>query len=158
MCIRDSSPDGRRVVVYDYKTGRHRPPDPAAGLASGTALQLPTYAVAAAGDGPGTPEVAALYWAVGPAASDAERPTGLAVLDAGARERLEEVVGSIAGAMASGVFPAVPDHEPGRSPGARCSSCSYRHLCAANRGAPWPDKAADPAVRPFLDLAEGGAA
>jgi len=149
----DRSPDGRRVVVYDYKTGRAIGADPGVGLARGTRLQLPAYALAVGGGGGPDEEVAALYWAVGPEAHGRAAHTGSPSVDPEVRRELEDRVAAITGAMAAGLFPAVPDDAAGRrSPGSRCSSCSYRRLCSANRGASWHDKSSDPAARPYLEL------
>lgn len=153
----DRSPDGRRVVVHDYKTGRSTGGDPAEGLSRGTRIQLAAYAAAAAGVGPEVEEVSAYYWAVGPGSEGREARTGFA-LDADIRRRLREAVGTVTGAIAGGIHPAIPDDPagPARSE-SPCRLCRYQRVCAANRGAPWRTKATDPAARPYLELAGGAA-
>ncbi len=168
----DRSPDGRRLVVYDYKTGRSVRADASEALARGTGLQLPAYAVAAAsalapgeaggtvGDrGAGGDEAgaqgagpAALYWPVGPSARRRPDLSGFDAVGPEIVRRLEEPVAVIVGAMSDGLYPAVADDTRRSGRGSSCAACGYRRLCAATRGAPWERKSLDPAAAPYVGL------
>lgn len=162
----DRSPDGRRLVVYDYKTGRSTRAGASEALARGTGLQLPAYAIAAAsarppggtggasGDGTGAEGAppAALYWPVGPSARRRPDLSGFDAVGPDIVRRLEEPVAVIVGAMSDGLYPAVADDARRSGRGSSCAACGYRRLCAATRGAPWERKSLDPAAAPYVGL------
>lgn len=152
----DRSPDGTRVVVYDYKSGNpDRYPrldqDP---VDAGRLLQLPVYALAAV-ERTGARHAEAYYWFTRAAAVE-DAFDGF-VLDAPVRARFDAVVNAIVDGVEQGCFPAYPG-EPTYDPrGQRetfdhCFSCPYDRLCPLDRGAAWARKAGDPALDPFWAL------
>jgi RecB family exonuclease len=148
----DRSPDGRRAVVYDYKTGwpRRLHDDP---VAAGQALQLPVYALAARSRF-GAEEVASYYWYT--------RNDGRAALvgfdvDDACRERFVEVVGHEVEGIEAGCFPAYPgepawDYRTRHDSFDNCAYCAYDRLCAPDRLSAWNRKENDPSLAPFLAL------
>jgi RecB family exonuclease len=153
----DRSPDGRHVVVYDYKTGR---PDRYDALGDdpvdgGQALQLPVYALAAT-ERTGAAEAEAYYWFTRAATAD-EALTGFG-LDESVRARFEEAVTAIVDGIGHGCFPAVPgdrDYNPfaHRETFAHCFTCPYDRLCPLDRGTAFERKSDDPALEPYWRLA-----
>ncbi|HSO96785.1 MAG TPA: PD-(D/E)XK nuclease family protein, partial [Acidimicrobiia bacterium] len=102
----DRSPDGRRVIVYDYKTGRRHDEgldrDPVVG---GQRLQLPIYGMAASADTEAE-DVWAYYWYTRPDIPDDPRD-GYA-LDDRVQTRFVEVLDTIVDGIDQGCFPAYP--------------------------------------------------
>jgi len=154
----DRSPDGRKVVVYDYKTGN---PARAESLRddpvlAGQRLQLPVYATAAQAL-TGATEAEAYYWYTGAEEPPSEE-NGFA-LDAARRRRFVEVVDTIVDGVDQGCFPAVPG-EGGYNPSAftetfeHCFSCPYDRLCPADRATAWERKEEDDALTPYESLAD----
>jgi len=147
----DRAPDGSRLVVFDYKTGRGSAyGDPLDDLARGARLQLPVYGLAMQREHPDA-DVAAYYWFV-----EREKRSGFR-LDV-ALEPFEAVLGTILDGVGAGVFPAYPG-EPrqdgqGRDTWANCCYCPYDRICPSARDEAWERKADDPAVVVFRDLAE----
>jgi RecB family exonuclease len=145
----DRSPDGSRVVVTDYKTGKRdylRLPRNDA-LAAGTKVQLAIYAEAVAEAG--THEVTSLYWATSDkAASD---PFVELRYDDAIRERLHHVVDGVASGIESGLFAAVPGGED-RDSYKNCRMCAFDDICVADRDEAWDRKSSDPAATPWLSL------
>jgi len=149
----DRSPDGRRVVVYDYKTGSSRytnlEDDP---VGAGRYLQLPVYALAAA-EGEGAEEAKAYYWFTGE-----PWPEALVGVDLDdARDRFVDVVGTIVGGVESGCFPAYPgersyDFRSQRETFENCRYCDFDELCPGERGTLWDRKHEERAFEPFLSL------
>jgi ATP-dependent helicase/nuclease subunit B len=148
----DRSPDGRRTVVFDYKTGRSRldlGDDPVSG---GRALQLPVYALAAQAHD-GTAEAIGAYWYTRADEDDALLPVSLD----DAAQRFTEVVSTIVDGIGSGCFPAHPgepiwDHVHRRDGWEACKYCAFDRLCAVDRGAAWDRIAGDAAVAPLREL------
>jgi RecB family exonuclease len=155
----DRSPDGRRIVVLDYKTGRSQgyasfdEDDP---VARGTRLQLPVYARAAAAQFPGADEVAAYYWFVGP--GGAFQLTG-GVVDDAVDGRFTDVVRTIVDGIEAGHFPARPGDEgwmPGRGEAFdNCRYCEYDRLCSSQRGEQWLHIRTARELAAYVELAEG---
>ena len=150
----DRSPDGSRVVVYDYKTGRRRryeaiAHDPVDG---GRLLQLPVYALAARAQ-EGIDDATAAYWFTG------ESPDA-AVLEVGlddAEERFVEVVSTIVHGIAEGCFPADPgertwDPRSQRETWSSCMFCEFDRLCPVDRGTAWERVANEDAAARYVDL------
>ncbi|HLG66836.1 MAG TPA: PD-(D/E)XK nuclease family protein [Acidimicrobiales bacterium] len=166
-------PDGRRVAfrgradrldvtaggtlrVIDYKTGR---PDTYVGLSEddpdqrGTRLQLAVYGLAARAHlGAPLAQVEAEYWFV--SARGGFRRIGYE-LTPRVLERLREAVGAIVAGIESGVFPSNPTASS-TSPFVECPYCDPDGLGVADLRAQLEHKQADPAMRPYLDLAEPG--
>jgi hypothetical protein len=153
----DRSPDGRRTVVYDYKTGGRRRyaalgDDPVHG---GRLLQLPVYALAARAQ-EGTDEARAAYWFT---ADPPDAPLLQVELDDATEERFVEVVSTIVGGIAQGCFPAYPgerawDARVQRETWASCLWCEFDRLCPVDRGAAWERVAEDAAAAAFVALDE----
>ena len=147
----DRSPDGRRTVVYDYKTGRvpSSDDDP---VSAGRALQLPVYALAARAR-EGTDDATACYWYT------REDPVHALVeisLDA-TEGRFVDVVTTIVDGISGGCFPAYPgepswDHRSRTDSWDMCRYCDFDRLCPVDRGRAWERVRDDPATGPFLAL------
>ena len=148
----DRSPDGRDVVVYDYKTGRSRPDlgdDP---VGAGRYLQLPVYALAAK-DRERAERATAFYWYIG---DHGDTPFVGVDLDE-AHERFVEVVGTIAAGIEGGCFTAVPGERTYNPRAQRetfesCAFCDFDRLCPVDRGTMAERKQDDPANLPFRNL------
>ncbi len=150
----DRSPDGSRVVVYDYKTGRRRryeaiAHDPVDG---GRLLQLPVYALAARAQ-EGIDDATAAYWFTGEAPDAAVLEVGLD----DAEERFVEVVSTIVHGIAEGCFPADPgertwDPRSQRETWSSCMFCEFDRLCPVDRGAAWERVANEDAAARYVDL------
>jgi hypothetical protein len=150
----DRSPDGRRVVVYDYKTGSNRAfaglsdGDPVAG---GTKLQLPVYALAAE-QHHGVSDAHAYYWFT---ATDGDPLVGYAADHC--RDRFVEALTTIEDGVALGCFPAVPGERSwnprqNRETFDHCGYCEFDRLCSVDREAAWQRKRSAPGTEPFLRL------
>ena len=161
----DRSPDGRKLVVLDYKTGsarqygvidvEHAEHDI---VARGTLLQLPIYALAAKARFPDAELVEAYYWFVGQ--RGAIEMKGGPVDDAAAA-RFESVVRTIVDGIEGGLFPARPgddDWRPGVGPThTNCYFCEFDHLCSSTRGEQWLTIRTRDELAPYVELAEGAA-
>ncbi len=151
----DRSPDDRRVVVYDYKTGRLKDHeldvDPVSG---GQRLQLPIYGLAAAA-GTDADDVHAYYWYTQADTPDEARE-GYRI-DESVRERFVDVVDTIVDGIDRGCFPASPG-DPAFDPRVRreafgnCMYCPYDRLCPLDRGTAWERQSEDAATAPFRRL------
>ncbi|HEY6317237.1 MAG TPA: PD-(D/E)XK nuclease family protein, partial [Acidimicrobiia bacterium] len=154
----DRSPDGRTVVVYDYKTGNPARADSLADdpVLAGQRLQLPVYAHAAKAL-TGATDAEAYYWY-----TRAEDPPGEDdgfALDPDRQRRFVEVLDAIVDGVDQGSFPAVPgdrDYNPYeyRETFAHCFSCPYDRLCPADRATAWERKQEDDALTPYESLAD----
>ncbi len=151
----DRSPDGTRVVVYDYKTGSAKSyegigaDDPVAG---GTKLQLPVYALAAEQHYGGT-DAHAYYWFT---KRDYETAFIGYPLER-CRDEFAETLTTIVDGVGAGCFPAVPGEREwnpwqGRDTYSNCSRCDFDRLCTADREAAWLRKSSDAAAAPFVRL------
>lgn len=158
----DRSPDGRRLVVLDYKTGRadgYGVLVPASAgydaVARGTMLQLPVYAEAARTAYPGAVDVSAYYWFVGPRRTIELKggPVDEAVVD-----RFADVLATIVSGVGAGTFPARPGEDvwrPGRGPTfANCAYCDFDRVCSADRAEQWVSIRRDRALADYVALAE----
>lgn len=156
----DVSPDGARVRVVDYKTGRSKyyreiqgsktqpAADPTAG---GRRLQLPVYATAVAGRYPDA-EISAEYWFVTDAAEG--YPRVRVVLDDRTRQRFLDVLTHIADAVDDGVFPANPGADQ-LTTWENCRRCDFDRVCPARRSEAFERRKDDPAMVRFLSLEAG---
>ncbi|MGQ0617535.1 MAG: PD-(D/E)XK nuclease family protein [Acidimicrobiia bacterium] len=158
----DRSPDGRRLVVLDYKTGRpdgYGALDPASAgydaVARGTMLQLPIYAEAARTAYPGAVDVSAYYWFVGPRRT-IELKGG--PIDEAVADRFADVLATIVSGIGAGTFPARPGEDvwrPGRGPTfSNCAYCDFDRMCSADRAEQWVNIRRDRALAGYVTMAE----
>ncbi|MDI6858288.1 MAG: PD-(D/E)XK nuclease family protein [Dehalococcoidia bacterium] len=148
----DSTPDGARAAVFDYKSGSANyysglKKDP---VNRGRVLQLPIYALAA-GQCLGFGEAAAYYWFVGEEAG--YQRIGY-LLDDKALERFQEVAAVIIDGIDSGVFAANPGKPAGDGGHANCRICPYDRVCPVNRRRVWERKRQSPELRRYLEMTE----
>lgn len=148
----DSTPDGARAVVLDYKSGkwdRYKglDKDPVKG---GKVLQLPVYALAAGKD-LGFGEVAAYYWFVGEEAG--YHRIGYLLNDR-ALKRFQEAAAVIIDGIDSGVFAANPGKPSGDGGHANCRICPYDRVCPINRRRVWERKRQSPELRRYMEMTE----
>ena len=149
----DRSPDGKKMVVIDYKSGspygyRKLEDDP---LQSGRLLQLLVYAFGARAQyGQSDGVIESHYWFTRRDVTDQDRFPGYAV-DEGVQDRFREVVRQIVTGIAEGTFIASPGamrngvHE-------NCRFCPYDAVCNAERSRELAHKIADPALVTFRAL------
>lgn len=158
----DRSIDGRRLVVYDYKTGSadsfakvRRSIELEGDLtARGTKLQLPIYALAASAAHPGADEVSSYYWFVG--RKGLGRTIG-GVLDERAESRFREVIDVVVEGMEEGRFPANPGDESwsfGQWTFDHCGWCEFDRICPTSRGEQWVQVRTAPELARYRDLAD----
>ncbi|HEX6312390.1 MAG TPA: PD-(D/E)XK nuclease family protein [Acidimicrobiia bacterium] len=151
----DRAPDGSRTVVFDYKTGSPSRDEPREELRAGRRLQLPVYALAAAGDAAGGDEVRAFYWYLAEGGVD-----GLAgyPLDDEALDDFHTVLATILDGVEGGVFPAYPGDPRGDGRGREtfdnCCYCPFDRVCPPGRDDLWARKRDDPVVVGFRGLAD----
>jgi hypothetical protein len=159
----DQSPDGRKLVVLDYKTGsawdygvidaEHEKHDI---VRRGQLLQLPIYALAACAHFPDAEKVEAYYWFVGQRGA-IEMKGG--PIDGAASERFESVVRTIVDGIEEGLFPARPgedDWRPSTGPThTNCRYCAFDGLCSSTRGEQWLTIRTRDELEPYVALAEG---
>lgn len=158
----DRSVDGRRLVIYDYKTGsptsfeRMKKGIEQGDLtARGTKLQLPIYALAARTRFPDASQVSAYYWFVG---RKGQGQTIGGVVDHQAEDRFRDVIGVVVEGLEGGRFPANPGDETWRSGQwtfDHCGWCDYDRICPTSRGETWVRLRSDPELRRYTALAEG---
>lgn len=149
----DRSPDGTRLVVLDYKTGKDDEykkldADP---VQAGRLLQLPIYALAARHLDERVAAVSSYYFFLEPSARDHLR--GYAVTDE-TLDRLGEVLRVLTDGVRDGLFPARPGPED-RESWANCRYCSFDRICARDRGAAWQRVQTDDRLRAYVELADG---
>jgi len=154
----DRSPDGRTVVVYDYKTGNPARADSLRDdpVLAGQRLQLPVYAHAAKAL-TGATDAEAYYWYT--RADDPPGEDNGFALDAARQRRFVEVLDAIVEGVDQGSFPAVPgDHDYNpyeyRETFAHCFACPYDRLCPADRATAWERKQEDDALTAYESLAD----
>lgn len=149
----DHAPDGSRIVVFDYKTGRYFD-DPKSGLERGNKLQLPVYALAMQRLEPSA-EVEAYYWYL--RASGDEPLKGIA-LNSATRSEFGDKLTTIFDGIGDGVFPAFPDKPRqdgrGRDTWENCCYCPFDRVCPPARDEVWKQKRDDAAVVQFRTLAD----
>jgi len=159
----DRSPDGKRLVVLDYKTGSayhyavidadHQDHDI---VARGQLLQLPIYALAARAQFPDAETAEAYYWFIG-------QRGGIQMkggpVDDDARDRFQSVVGTIVEGIEDGLFPARPgpdEWRPNIGPThSNCLYCEFDGLCSSTRGEQWLSVRTRPEIGEYVELAEG---
>jgi len=152
----DRSPDGTRVVVYDYKTGRVLHDDDLTRdpVRAGQLLQLPIYGLAAAARA-GIDDAHAYYWFT--RAETFEDAREGYPLDESVRARFGDVINTIADGIDAGCFPACPgphdyDHRVHRETFENCLWCPYDRLCPVELGTAWERQSSDADMAPFWRL------
>ncbi|MPZ98414.1 MAG: hypothetical protein GEU80_03580, partial [Dehalococcoidia bacterium] len=151
----DRSPDGRKLVVLDYKTGSARwgyPELEGDPVHRGKLLQLPLYAAAALQreDSRTVTEVYSYYWFI--TEGGEFKTIGYPVGDP-QRQRFEQVLSVIGDSIQDGIFPARPgtwrfgDFE-------NCKFCDYKDLCPGDRDSAWERIRDDERLGPYVELAE----
>ncbi|MGE3327566.1 MAG: PD-(D/E)XK nuclease family protein [Acidimicrobiia bacterium] len=141
----DRSRDGRTLMVTDYKTGRAMSQkDIDAGLANGSKLQLPIYALAASQAWPDAQHIRSRYWYTSRGGDWKVRSIEF---DDAARHRLGKVVSRIADGIESGLFPANPG--PGDE---HCGTCPFDRICPADRGDQWVRLSTAPELASYAAL------
>ena len=157
----DISDDGRRVIIYDYKSGSNVPysgldRDP---TKRGTKLQLPIYSKAIA-EKHADADISAAYWFVRESGNDEFKPSPGKYEKDRAESALAEVVETIIEGIDGGVFPARPGGAtsiPGRGRSFEsCAYCEYERVCPRSKSRLWESKKnSDPALENYRELAEG---
>lgn len=156
----DVSPDGKTVLVLDYKTGgtggyANMSNDP---VKRGTRLQLPVYALAAR-EKLGIPDenVKAAYWFVSSRGGFVTRPQDPVRFDE-MQEPFDDVVETIVKGIKRGLFPA----NPGMSwsnPTENCGHCDFDKICPprSRRWRTWERKRNnDTRIADYVSMAAGG--
>jgi len=152
----ERAPDGTRVVVYDYKTGRvfHDDTLTRDPVDAGRRLQLPIYGLAAAAR-TGIDDAQAYYWFTRAETFD-DAWEGYP-LDGSVRARFGDVINSIADGIDAGCFPAYPgprdyDYRVHRETFENCLWCPFDRLCPVERGTAWERQSSDAGMAPFWSL------
>jgi RecB family exonuclease len=146
----DRSPDGRRLVVIDYKTGSRRGTERIReGVGRGTKLQLPIYGLAAAQRFPAE-EVVSLYWFVGRRERFHQEPLHV---DEEVLAALGRAVQGLVAGIAAGSFPARPG-KPDQNTFEHCRWCDYDVACSPHRAHTWERLRRDPALADYVGLVE----
>ncbi|MDA1279621.1 MAG: PD-(D/E)XK nuclease family protein [Chloroflexi bacterium] len=156
----DISRDGRRVIVYDYKSGgtsayARLDSDP---IKKGTKLQLPLYSKAIAHKYPDA-DITASYWFVRESGSDELKPGAEKYQNERAESALVAAVGTIVEGIDNGVFPARPGDSASWGGGPlsfeNCLYCEYSRVCPKNKARLWEaKKGSDPGLGDYVKLAE----
>lgn len=146
----DSSPDGSRLLVLDYKTGSDRPYAEVVKTTvdRGRKLQLVIYGLAAQARYPGA-QVEAGYWFVTEARN--YRRIGYPV-DAERVAAFGQALDTIVSHIDQGVFAARPGGSGFNGKPESCAFCPFDRCCPADRSAQWERKKAAPALAGYLDL------
>lgn len=146
----DRSPDGRKAVVIDYKTGsasRYKlsSGDPFSG---GKRLQLAIYSLALKD----VEEVRSVYWFI--SAAEKFEQVGH-VESAENRTRFEKTVEAILEAIRRGVFPAVSGEESDYfQTFENCTYCDFTRICSRRRVQELQGKSEDAAIRTWFNVGE----
>ena len=152
----DISNDGKRVLVFDYKTGSA---DPYKGLDDdlidrGRHLQLGVYSLAARALFRDATSAFATYWFTSSRGKIQFAPaTSFNITNESIAERFREGVTSIVDGINSGLFPANPG-PPVRNEPANCLYCDFKTLCPVRRADLWERKKSDSVLAGYLQLAE----
>lgn len=148
----DVTPDGRRAVVMDYKTGSSwqygkMKEDP---LMAGKRLQLPVYALAVRETLPPDAALRAEYWFITARGGYIRVPVSLNAIE----EQFRNTVGAIAEGVRGGIFPANPG-PPGFGGPENCRYCDFQRICPTNKLALWARKVDSPQVAAYRMLGGG---
>lgn len=156
----DCSPDGSTVVVHDYKTGNtdrynaiepkrtSKKPTAFNPTLSGTALQLPVYALAARQHYPGATKIHTDYWFVG--GEESGRQIGYD-FDEKHEVEFRRVLNHIATGISSGIFPGDPGNQ-GFLGFDHCRSCAFDRVCPRDRDVQFTRKGDDPTLASYTAL------
>ena len=154
----DASPDGRDVLVLDYKTGGSRSYEglDKDSIDKGQRLQLSIYSLAAQQAlGPGV-KVRAAYWFVSSREGFKLLPQEpVSMDDDTVRQRFDQGIAAILAGIRGGVFPANPG-PLGYGGYQNCRYCDFDSLCPSRRSKWWENLKARPENRellaPYLQL------
>ena len=162
----DISPDGREVLVLDYKSGgsrRYAALDQDT-IDRGKRLQLSIYSLAARQALGAAVKVRAAYWFVSSRGQFQWLPEEpVSIDDPAVRERFDQGIAAIAAGIRGGVFPANPGTLEynifmGKSNGSNCHYCDFDSLCPARRTNLWQRlkgrRENQTALAAYLQLAE----
>lgn len=157
----DAAPDGSRLRVVDYKTGKpisaslKGNPFEDDRFVGGTKLQLAAYALAARRHFGSVPTVAE-YWYL----SERWRfkREGYEVTDE-VIDEFRDVLSRIVTGIEAGLFPARPGEEiyhplRGGYTYAHCAYCPYDRVCPVDRADAWERHRSDPALQGYTSLSE----
>ncbi len=148
----DRSPDGRHLVVIDYKTGSATAyAGPKAAISRGARLQLPIYALAAR-QRHGELPVTAVYFFVSRRAQFAQRQV---TVDDEVVAELGQAVATIVDGITQGRFPARPGASGRDGSHEHCQWCDYDMVCSTSRLAIWEQVRTSPELDPYVRLVEG---
>jgi RecB family exonuclease len=149
----DVSPDGRRVLVRDYKTGSSSgytgmDKDP---IQAGQRLQLAIYSLAVQSGLSEDVDVNSAYWFISNRGGFSMAPKSPMRL-ADVKDEFDRTMSLIVSGIDAGVFPANPGNAD-RGSFANCKYCDFDALCPSKRDLLWQRKSGDSAVRPYAELA-----
>lgn len=157
----DISDDGKRVVVYDYKSGSNfayskLDSDP---VKKGTKLQLPLYSKAVAQKYPDA-DIFASYWFVREGSNEL-KPSPCDYDNDHADTALTAAVETIVDGIEAGVYPARPGAPASWGESSEtfenCTYCEYARICPKSKARLWDSKKnSDPALADYLNLSEEG--
>lgn len=148
-----------RAMVIDFKSGNSsRYSDIEKDVtASGTKLQLPIYAIAAAEILGGDVDISAAYWFIFHDTGIRLRPRRPVPLEQ-ARGEFEPVLETIVNGIRNGNFPARPGdrvtHGEG-PPWKNCQYCAFSDACTSDRLVAWNRKKIAPELADYVALVEG---
>ena len=153
----DMSEDGKKVIVYDYKSGspvsyRNLTSDP---VSRGKKLQLPIYTRAIARKYIDA-NVTAAYWFIDPPEL---RPRPDNYLQDETDVSMQNAVEIIAEGIDKGNYPARPGDSINHPIPSfeNCRLCEYRRICPQSKARLWDlKKYSDDSLRRYIDLSEGG--
>ena len=148
----DMTPDGRRAVVMDYKTGSSRQyaqmaDDP---LMAGKRLQLPVYALAVRETLLPDATLRAEYRFISAKGGYIRVPVTLDAVEEQFRNTVQAIVSGVRG----GIFPANPG-PPGFGGPENCRYCDFQRICPTNKLALWARKVDSPQVAAYKMLGGG---
>ena len=152
----DADPEGKRVLVLDYKTGgvggySRLKDDP---VDKGKRLQLGVYSLAAQGAMGNDVEVKAAYWFVTNRQGFVLAPPEPISMD-DIQERFKEAATTIVSGIKGGLFPANPGKED-RNGFENCTYCDFNSLCPARRDVLWAKKKGNSILADYLELSGEG--
>ena len=151
----DSGPEGKEILVMDYKSGGPRPysgleADP---IDKGRHLQLAVYSLAARKALGDDAIVRAAYWFVSSRGGFSLVPAiPLEIASEETLERFKEGVSVIVSGIRSGAFPANPgrwDYQDFHN----CRFCDFKPLCPPRKDTLWERKRGHPLLSNYLQLA-----
>ncbi len=159
----DTSSDGKKALVLDYKTGSRRMYEKNfktdSVIGNGQHLQLAIYSLAAQQAYGSGCHVGAAYWFTSIRGGfDLIPASPVNISSEEAMSRFKDGVSTIADGIRNGVFPANPGELTWTGSGSglkNCTFCDFDTLCPSNRERQWLRKSNDPRLEQYLNLIEG---